>query len=190
MTPEERARSLLLPTSDETEGVVPRGRSESQDQGDDGQGDTASVPSTVEYPENNSADLVILDDSSWCFMSDISKLVSNTSSFFFVVSVDGIKDLFDEETSPFAFSVLSSMTAEEPHENISEVYDEILQASLARTVASSATEFPVYRVSGSKTSSAIPKANNRARNEVAQLEQRQYRQQFLESKYERTHFMG
>jgi hypothetical protein len=46
LTPEERARSLLLPTSDETEGV-PRERSESQDQGDEGQGDTSSVPSTI-----------------------------------------------------------------------------------------------------------------------------------------------
>ena len=66
LTPEERARSLLLPTPDETEGV-PRGRSESQVQGDEGQCDTSSVPSTIEYPENSSADLVILNDSSWCF---------------------------------------------------------------------------------------------------------------------------
>ena len=74
------------------------------------------------------------------------------------------------------------MTEEEHQENFSDVYDEILQASLARTVASSATEFPVYRVSGSKTSSAIPKAKHRARKEVTQLEQRQYRQQLLEAK--------
>ena len=46
LTPEERAGSLLLPTSDETEGV-PRERSESQDQGDQGQRDTSSVPSTI-----------------------------------------------------------------------------------------------------------------------------------------------
>ena len=53
---------------------------------------------------------------------------------------------------------------------------------MARTVASSATEFPVYRVSGSKTSSARPKAKHRARKEVTQLEQRQYRQQLMEAK--------
>ena len=115
LTPEERARSLLLPTSDETEGV-PRERSHSQDQGDAGQGDTSSVPSTIEYPENNSADLVILDDSSLCILSDISKLASNTSSFSFVVNVDGIADFSEEETSPFAYSVLASMTDEEPQE--------------------------------------------------------------------------
>ena len=107
LTPEERARSLLLPTSDETEGV-PRERSESQDQGDEGQCDTSSVPSTIEYPENNSADLVILNDSSWCLVSDISKLASNTSSFSFAVNVDGITDLSEEETS--GYGVLASMT--------------------------------------------------------------------------------
>ena len=72
LTPEGRARSLLLPTSDETEGV-PRERADSQDQGDEGQGDNSSVPSTVEYPDNNAADLVILNDRSWCLLSDISK---------------------------------------------------------------------------------------------------------------------
>ena len=36
-------------------------------------------------------------------------------------------------------------------------------------------------MSGSKTSSARPEANNRARKEVTQLEQRQSRQQFLEA---------
>ena len=66
LTPEERARSLLLPTTDETEGV-PRERADSQDQGDEGQGDSSSVPSIVEYPDNNTADLVILNDRSWCF---------------------------------------------------------------------------------------------------------------------------
>ena len=65
---------------------------------------------------------------------------------------------------------------------ISDVCDEILQASLARTIASSATGSPVYRVSGSGPSPSRPKAKNRARKEVTQLEQRQYRQRFLEAK--------
>jgi hypothetical protein len=65
LTPEERARSLLLPTTDETEGV-PRDRADSQYQGDEGQGDSSSVLSAVEYPDNNAADLVILNDRSWC----------------------------------------------------------------------------------------------------------------------------
>ena len=62
------------------------------------------------------------------------------------------------------------------------MHDEILQASLTRTVAPRAIECPVYRVNGSGASSSRPKAKNRARKEVAQLEQRQYRQQFLEAK--------
>ena len=74
------------------------------------------------------------------------------------------------------------MVNEEPHEGLSEVHDDILQASLARTILVGARDFPVYRVSGSKTSSVRPKAKNRARKEVTRLEQRQYRQQFLEAK--------
>ena len=98
------------------------------------------------------------------------------------VNMDGITDLSEEETSPFAYGVLASMIEEEPQDSFSDVYDEILQASLTRTVAPRATEFPVYRVSGSGTSSSKPKAKNRARKEVTQLEQRQYRQHFLEAK--------
>ena len=89
LTLEERARSVLMPTTDETEGV-PRERADSQDQGDEGQGDNSSVLSTVDYPDNNAADLVILNGRSWCLLSDISKLASNTSSFSFVVGLDGI----------------------------------------------------------------------------------------------------
>ena len=63
-----------------------------------------------------------------------------------------------------------------------DVHDEILQASLTRTVAPRPADFPAYRVSGSRTNSSKPKANNRARKEVTQLEQRQYRHQFLEAK--------
>ena len=41
----------------------------------------------------------------------------------------------------FAYSVLASMTDEEPQDNFLDVYDEILQASLTRTVASKAIEY-------------------------------------------------
>ncbi len=88
---------------------------------------------------------------------------SNTSSFFFVVGLDGIKDLSDEETSPVAHGALSRIIDKEPRADLSDDCDEILQASLGRTVPSSATEFPVYRVNGSGPSSWRPKANNRAR---------------------------
>ena len=60
-------------------------------------------------------------------------------------------------------TVLASMTYEEPQENFSDICDEILQAALVRTIASSVTEYQVYRVSGSNPSSSRPKARNRAR---------------------------
>ena len=84
-------------------------------------------------------------------MSDISKLASNTASFSFVVNVDGIADVSEEETSPFAYSILAGTTEEESQESFPDVHDEILQASLTRTVVPRAANFPAYRVSGSKT---------------------------------------
>ena len=60
MSLEERARSQLLPTTDEAEGSVPRELSEGQDPGEEGKGGEDSVPSTSEYPEYRSVDLVIL----------------------------------------------------------------------------------------------------------------------------------
>ena len=80
----------------------------------------------MEYPENTSADLVIFDDSSWCFLSDISKLASNASSFSFVVNVDGIKDLSDEETSPFTLGALANTIEEKSQGDLLNVHDEIL----------------------------------------------------------------
>ena len=74
--------------------------------------------------------------------------------------MDGIKDLTDEATSPLALSVLANVN-EEPHEGLSEVHDDILQASLARTIFASARDFPVYRVSGSKTGSVRPQAKKK-----------------------------
>jgi hypothetical protein len=100
----------------------------------------------------------------------------------FAVNVDGIKDLSDEETSPFAIVSLANLSGEESQDDLLTVQDDILQASLARTIFPCVKELPVYRVSGVKTSSGKPKAKNRARKEVTQLEQRQYRQQCLEAK--------
>ena len=124
---------------------------------------------------------MFLDDSSWCFLNDISKLAYNTSSFSFVVNVDGITNFSEEDTSPFAYSMLADTVEEESQEHVLDVHDEILQACLKRTVAPRAAQFPTYRASGSRTNSSKPKAKNRARKEVTQLEQRQYRHQFLEA---------
>ena len=96
---------------------------------------------------------------------------SNTSSFSFVVGLDGIKDFSHEETSLFTHSFLASMTDEEPQENFSDIGDEILQAALARTIAPSVAESQAYRVSGSRPSPSRPNVKNRARKEVTQPEQ-------------------
>ena len=55
------------------------------------------------------------------------------------------------------------MTDEEPQEDVSDIGDEILQAALVRTIASSVSESQAYRVSGTSSSSSRPKAKNRAR---------------------------
>ena len=71
------------------------------------------IPSTIEHPEHQSADLIVVDDHSWCFLSETSKLASNTSSFAFVVHVDGIKTLDEEETSSFTLAVIADMVGGE-----------------------------------------------------------------------------
>ena len=83
---------------------------------------------------------------------------------------------------PCTLAVLTNMNEEESQEGLLFVQDEILQAALARTILPSVKELPVYRVSGVKTGSGKPKAKNIARKEVTQLDQRQYRQQCLETK--------
>ena len=64
---EERARSLLVYTTDEVEDSVPRERSHGQYPEYEGQADADSVPTTLDYPANPSVDLAFLDDHSWCF---------------------------------------------------------------------------------------------------------------------------
>ena len=71
----------FLPTADEVEDSVPRERSQGQYSEDEGQADVVSVPLIIDYPKNPSVDLVSLDDHSWCFLSETSKLASNTASF-------------------------------------------------------------------------------------------------------------
>ena len=76
----------------------------------------------------------------------------------------------------------ASLTDEEPQAIFSDICDEILQAALVSTIALSTNESQAYRVSGSSPSFSRPKAKNRARKEVTQLEQRQYRHQFWKQK--------
>ena len=83
---------------------------------------------------------------------------------------------------PCTLIVFSDMVGDEAPEECSPIQDEILLVALARTIPQHVKEAPVYRVSGVKPGSGKPKAKNRARKEVTQLEQRQYRQQFLEAK--------
>ena len=81
MTPSERARSLILPTTaPSTE--VPRERGPDSEGETDGPGETDTIASTIEYPEN--PDLFLLqDDESWPFLDETCKLASNTASFSF-----------------------------------------------------------------------------------------------------------
>ena len=81
MTPDERARSLLLPILDGTEVLVPPHIVPDEEPYDAGSVGTDTVPSPIAYPEDPTDGLVILDDSSWSLLHETSKLVSNTSSF-------------------------------------------------------------------------------------------------------------
>ena len=161
---------MLLPTTDETEGSVPRERSEEQYQEDEGKLDADSLPSTIDYPEIRQLILLFFYDPSWCFLSETSKLASNTASFSFVVNMDRMKTLHEEETSPFTLAVLADMVGDEAREACCPIPDEILLVALARTIPQHVKEAPVYRVSGVKPGSRKPKAKNRARKEVSQLE--------------------
>ena len=109
-------------------------------------------------------------------------MASNTASFSCVVNVDGIKTLEEEDTSPFTLAVLTDMVGHGAPEEYPPIHDEILHAALARTIPPNVEEAPVYHVSGVKPISGKPEAKHRARKEVTQVEQRQYRRQFLEAK--------
>ena len=70
--------------------------------------------------------------------------------FSFVVNVDGIKTLDEEETSPFTLVVIADMAGDAAPEECSPIQDEILLVALAKTVLQNVKEAPVYRVSGVK----------------------------------------
>ena len=124
-----------MPTNDETEGSVPRERSEEQDPEDEGLVDVDSNPSTIDYPEILQLSLLFLITTLGAFfLSETSKLASNTASLSFVVNVDGIKTLDEEETSPFTLTVLADMAGDEAPEECSTSQDEIVLAALARTI--------------------------------------------------------
>ena len=99
-----------------------------------------------------------------------------------MVSVDGIKTLDEEETSPFTLVAIADMAGDEAAEECPLIQDEILLVALARTILQNVKEAPVYRVSGVKPGSGQSQAKDQTPKEVTQLEQRQYRQQFLEAK--------
>ena len=98
MTPSERARSLILPTTAPSSTEVPRERGSDSEGDNDGSRETDTVPSTIEYPEN--LDLFgPQDDESWPVLDETCKFASNTASFFsFVVNMDGIVPLDEVDT--------------------------------------------------------------------------------------------
>ena len=92
---------------------------------------------------------------------DINKLASNIASFSFVVNVDGITILEEEESLPLFLAVLAETLGDEASDVILPVQIEILKASLARTILPSVKEVPLYRVSGGKPGSGKPKAKQK-----------------------------
>ena len=101
-----------------------------------------------------------------------------------MVNVDWINTLGEEYTSPFTLAALADMAGDEAPEECPPIKDAVLSVALARTISQNVKEAPVYRASGTKPGAGKPKVQNRARKEVTQLEQRQYRQQFSISKKE------
>ncbi len=57
--------------------------------------------------------LLLVDDHSWCFLSETSKLASNTAWFSFVVTVSGIKTIEEEDTLHFTLAALAEMIVDE-----------------------------------------------------------------------------
>ena len=88
-------------------------------------------------------------------------MASSTASFLFVVHVDGVKTLEEEETCPLTLVALAEIVGDETSDELLPVQDEVLQASLARTILPSVKEVPVYRVGGVKAGSGKPKAKTK-----------------------------
>ena len=158
------------------------------------------MPSTIEYPENPSAQLYVLeDDDSWSLLEETNKLASNTASSSLVVNILGIIPLTDTDNLQTTLA-LFSMGKENAGDAILHLEDEILQGTLARTIRSRPGDtgagkcrmsgVPATRVGGVRRNSGRAKAKSRARKEVAHLELRQYRQQFMEAKQKTNRSLG
>ena len=81
LTPVERARSLVLPTTELPATEVPREREWDSEKENDGSGETDTHPSTIDYHEN--LDLHVLQDGEyWPFLDETCKLASNTAYVF------------------------------------------------------------------------------------------------------------
>ena len=139
---------------------------------------------TQRYPEDPDADLVIVDDRSWCLLDETIELASNTFYFSFVVNMDGIAPPTGTSTRPATLSLFARGTIAYQEER-QYLEDEVFLASLARTSKVPEKDKrarvcrvngdPVYRVVSVGQSSAKSKSRNRNNKEVTQHEQRQYR---------------
>lgn len=89
LTPEERDRSLLLPTTDEAASSVPRERARGPETEYVDSDETDTISSTIEYLENPTVDLIASGGSSLCVLNDAATLASKTDLCSFVVNVDG-----------------------------------------------------------------------------------------------------
>jgi hypothetical protein len=94
---------------------------------------------------------------------------------------------------PLTPVVIADMVGEETPEECPPLHYEILMVAWARTVPQNVKEVPVYRVSGVKSGSGKHRAEKKthiAQEEVAQLEQRQYRQHLLQAKLSEHKSLG
>jgi hypothetical protein len=141
---------------------------------------SSGAPSTVAYPENLSADLYVFqEDSFWTRLDEASKLASNTASFCFVASMEGICDISTVETDPLVLDLLdiaSECQLTEHAQLLADIpNDDILRESFERSLKAQ------NRASGQKPKQKA-KAKNRTRKEVTVQEQRQFKKQFMEAK--------
>ena len=133
MTPSERSRSLILPTTAPSSTEVRRERGSDSQRENGGSSETDTAPSTIEYPEN--IDLFVLqDDESWPFLDETCKLASNTASFSFVVNMDGIVPLDEVDTLLNTWASFPEDDDEPPGLVPDDEEDEVLHAAIARAV--------------------------------------------------------
>ena len=160
---------------------------------------------TQYYPEEDSADALLIDEAAWRGLSEAHRMAANTASFSFVTSMEGIvQDLSDLRTTPATYTSLSVKFGDESPTVGRSNYgseDEPQMNALARVHgkrrttssrhqphAKKGAPFSYY---GSLTKilsesaleeSFLAKRPDRSRKEVSATEKRTFQKQFAEAK--------